>query len=70
MVCICWLSVNCGEESVVRTWCDLGVQEGKKSILVWFLHCELYVLALCLDMLKELLTVFCLLDAKSVINRS
>ena len=66
---MCWLSVNCGDEGVVGSWCDLGVQEGKRPILTWFLHCELYAWILCVDVLQELLTVFCLLDDKSVINK-
>ena len=69
LISVCWLSVNCSDKSVVWTWCDLDVQEGKKAILIWFLHCELYLWILCVDVMQELLTVFYLLDDKSVINK-
>ena len=43
--------VNCSDERVVGTWCKLGVQEWKWSILVGLFHCELYVEVLCVHML-------------------
>ena len=66
---MCWLSVDCSIECDVGPLCDLGVQEGKRPILLWFLHCELYVGVLCVDVVKKLLTVFCLLDDKGVIQK-
>ena len=40
-----------------------------RPILIWFLHCELYVWVLCVDMVKKVLAVFCLLDDKGVIHK-
>ena len=69
LISVCWFSVDCSLKCAVGPWCDLGVQEGKKPTLIWFHHCELYVRVLCVDVVKKLLTVFCLLDDKGVIHK-
>ena len=66
---MCGHSVDCGDEGLAGTWCNLGGQEWKKSILAWFLHGELYVWVLCVDVMEKVLAVFCLLDDKAVINK-
>ena len=66
---MCQFPIYCGAKCVVGMQCDLCDQERKRPMLIWFLHCDLYVWVLCVDVVKKLLTVFCLLEDKSVIQK-
>ena len=48
---MCGFSVDYGGEGVVGALWNLGVQEWKWSILVWFFHGKLYVWVLVVDVL-------------------
>ena len=61
-------SVYFGAEGVVWLDGDESVQERKWALLCRF-HCELDVWVLVVDMLKQFLAVFCLVDDKGVIYK-